>query len=129
MLASQLWQDALDVQNASNLSGVVHSFGKVLDALWEEARAGGHGTAWVNTHPITRLWVDKLASLARVQDLGNANVMAAYDSVHANLELARALEARPVAANACPICGDAQPSDPEPCEVCSTEAKPWTDLG
>jgi hypothetical protein len=24
------------------------------------------GTAWVNQHPITRLWIDKLTSLARM---------------------------------------------------------------
>ena len=60
-------KDALMVQNACNLSGVVHSLDTVVTDLWEEANRIGKGTDWVNTHPIVKAYVDKLASLSRVQ--------------------------------------------------------------
>jgi hypothetical protein len=58
-------QWAIDCQDASNLSGVVHSFDKAVSAIWEEAHRTGKGTAWVNTHPIVTLYLSKLASLNR----------------------------------------------------------------
>jgi hypothetical protein len=60
--------EALTVQDACNLSGVVHAFAEVLDDLWQHAHAAGQGTNWVNCHPITRAFVGKLASLSRLQD-------------------------------------------------------------
>jgi len=72
-------KDALNVQNACNLSGVVHSFDKVVTDLWEEANRIGKGTDWVNTHPIVQAYVDKLASLARVQSNVN-NVFDAFEA-------------------------------------------------
>ena len=60
--------EAIAVQNASNLSGVVRSFHEVLsNTLWPSARAKGYGTQWVNTHPITRLFIAKLADLSGYQ--------------------------------------------------------------
>jgi len=60
---------ALEVQNATNLSGVAHSFAEVLSfALWPEARELGQGTDWVNTHPISKLFVSKLVDLSEYQD-------------------------------------------------------------
>lgn len=56
--------EALEVQTAVNLSGVVHSFARATEVLWSEARRLGEGTNWVNEHPISRLFVDKLVSLA-----------------------------------------------------------------
>ncbi len=66
MTYQQAAQMALDCQDASNLSGVAKSFaGPVMDALWDEARRTGHGTDWINQHPIVTLFLDKLASLNR----------------------------------------------------------------
>lgn len=67
MITKQMWQQALDVQDASNLSGVAHSFDKIIDEVWAEARELGKGTDDVNTHPLVRLWGDKLAHLAGLQ--------------------------------------------------------------
>ena len=54
----------LQVQDAVNLSAVVLEFNDVLrETLWPEARKRGLGTAWINTHPITTLFLDKLCSL------------------------------------------------------------------
>lgn len=56
---------ALDVQDACNLSGVVRSFALVTEALWEEARRTDQGTEWVNQHPVSVLFVNKMDSLVR----------------------------------------------------------------
>src|SRR5712691_2375220 len=57
---------ALDVQDACNLSGVLASFKEIVhEVLWPEARRLGHGTEWVNTHPIVTLFLSKLGSLNR----------------------------------------------------------------
>jgi hypothetical protein len=63
-----LAREALDVQDACNLSGVVRTFARVVGDLWSLANAAGGGTEWVNRHPVSKVWVDKLASLAGVQN-------------------------------------------------------------
>lgn len=66
-------QDALDVQNACNLSGVVYSLATCVGDLWEEARRLKKGTDWVNQHPIVQMYVDKLSSLTGLHNvLGKA---------------------------------------------------------
>lgn len=64
----QLAREALDVQNACSLSGVSQSFAKaVLDlrAVLREANGGNPpDTLTVNHHPIVRVWLSKLDSLA-----------------------------------------------------------------
>ena len=62
-------QTAIDVQDACNLSGVVHSMGLAVSAVWDEARRQGKGTEFVNSNPIMYLYIDKLASLNRTQCL------------------------------------------------------------
>jgi hypothetical protein len=60
---AQHCRTAMTVQDASNLSGVVHSLDEILSDLWVMARALGQGTAWVNHHPICRLCASKIAHL------------------------------------------------------------------
>jgi len=55
---------AIAVQDACNLSGVVQTWAKVVSALWAYAHEHGHGTTWVNQHPVNVLFVDKVAQLA-----------------------------------------------------------------
>jgi hypothetical protein len=63
-------RQALLVQDACNLSGVVHSFSEILTSvLWPEARQTGKGTDFVNQHPISKLFADKIADLARVRNI------------------------------------------------------------
>ncbi len=60
-ISRSMWQQALDSQSASNLSGLAHFLVRVLD----EMRANGiHGTEALNTHPIVRLVVAPMAHLA-----------------------------------------------------------------
>lgn len=55
------WQQALDSQSASNLSGLAHFLVRVLDEL----RASGiTNTDDLNTHAIVRLVVAQMAHLA-----------------------------------------------------------------
>lgn len=63
----QLAQDALDVQDACNLSGVVHGFSRFMTELNEALP--NLGTDRRNNHPLVRLWVDKLAHLSGLQTL------------------------------------------------------------
>ena len=66
MTIQQAAQTALDVQDACNLSGVLASFKEIVhEVLWPEARRLGHGTEWVNQHPIVTLFLSKLGSLNR----------------------------------------------------------------
>lgn len=78
MTYKELAQQSLDIQDASNLSGVVH-------AMALEARERGHGTGWINQHPIVTLFIDKLAHLNRSQ-ADNPAVSKAYDQVHKIIE-------------------------------------------
>lgn len=61
----QLAQDALDVQDASNLSGVVKGFDQAIADL--KGNLPNLGSYQINNHPIVRIWVDKLASLAGLE--------------------------------------------------------------
>lgn len=62
---AELIKEAIDVQDACNLSGVVQSFARAMSDLWSIANeTGGKGTTWVNTHRVARLYSDKIRSLA-----------------------------------------------------------------
>lgn len=59
MLEHKHYKEALSVQDACNLSGVVHSFSKILPAIWESC----DGTDEVNRHPICRLFAEQIMFL------------------------------------------------------------------
>jgi hypothetical protein len=59
------YADALMVQSACNLSGVVHSFSEILSSLVKESQEQGKGTDWVNTHPICVLFAEQITHLAK----------------------------------------------------------------
>jgi uncharacterized protein YfaT (DUF1175 family) len=76
MMQKNLYQDAIELQDASNASGVVHWLSReALPFIWNEIRQeDGTGTADVNAHPIMVLTVDKLASLAHMNDYGSTSL-------------------------------------------------------
>lgn len=85
MTIQQAAQQALDIQNASNLSGVAITLSETLtETIWPEALRIGRGTEWVNQHPIVTLFLDKLNSLNRIQCFCDSDrrVSSAYDAVH-----------------------------------------------
>ena len=67
-------RDAIQVQDACNLSGVANSMGEAMSDLWAMARALGKGTDWVNNHPICRLYASKIAHLTGM--FASANTVA-----------------------------------------------------
>ena len=71
---AQAAQAALDVQNASNLSGVVHAFSRALSLLVKE------NVPSVRTHPISVLFAVQVGYLAGTSYLceEKANYDAAY---------------------------------------------------
>lgn len=67
----ELIKEAIDVQMACNLSGIVHSFSRAMADLWEIAREKGKGTDFVNTHRVARLYASKIQSLSGDVKLGD----------------------------------------------------------
>jgi hypothetical protein len=68
----QLAQEAIDVQDACNLSGVAHGLSRAVTALWDlSGQKGVHfgpvmSVQEINQHPIVKMWVSKLHDLARL---------------------------------------------------------------
>jgi hypothetical protein len=60
---AELAREALLVQDACNIGGVSRSFAQAMADL----HAHVPGTNERNTHPITRVWIDKLSALAGIQ--------------------------------------------------------------
>lgn len=77
------YEMALESQSACNLSGIVKSLALVMDRIWEEARAAGQGTEWVNTHCICRLYAEQIYHLSS----GNKDTSYgdAYNAVEAKI--------------------------------------------
>lgn len=70
---AKLAADAIAVQDACNLSGVVHAFSRAMTALSEM----GLDTNAKNTHPIAILYSSKIASLTGSESRGAFST--AYD--------------------------------------------------
>lgn len=74
-----LAREALAVQDACNLSGVVHGFSRSISRL--RALLPMAGTDAINRHPVCQLWADKIAQLSGTQTLGTSVMFAAYREV------------------------------------------------
>lgn len=62
-----IYRLALQVQDASNMNGVVHSLEhEVLPAIRQEPGYAEQGTAYVAQHPVVLLFLDKLVSMTHV---------------------------------------------------------------
>lgn len=79
MTLTELAREALRVQNACNLTGVVHGWSRAVSELRENLPDAG--TAEINRHPINVLWADKCADLAGVPRLGPEAYSRAYSVV------------------------------------------------
>jgi hypothetical protein len=77
----QLAQEALNVQDACNLRGVLRSFHEASVTLGRLPECTG--TEWVNTHPIMMLYADKVASLTGMQGDDGSSWGVAYDDCKA----------------------------------------------
>lgn len=69
----ELAQEALQVQDASNLSGVATSFSQVVRECRARLESEGRGSSQeLQTHPVIQMWADKIASLTHTQGAWNA---------------------------------------------------------
>lgn len=73
----ELAQQALDVQNASNLTGVLNAWFRAACRLRVLL---GDSTTHLHHHPITRVWSDKVASLCGTQAL-DVSLMQEFNAV------------------------------------------------
>ena len=66
-----LAQNALNVQDAVNLSGIIHSFSKDISrlrVLLNEELGNEFSTDKLNQHPVCQLYANKITSLTRDYD-------------------------------------------------------------
>lgn len=61
---SELINEAWQIQNACNLSGVVHSFSRAMTRLWALHFDKQVSTTDMNTHIVSKLYASKILSLA-----------------------------------------------------------------
>jgi hypothetical protein len=73
----QMAKLSLDIQNACNLSGVVHSFSLVCSSLRRLPET--EGTQATNQHPVVTLFLSKLCSLNRTEGPTCEEFGKAYD--------------------------------------------------
>ena len=73
MLTSSDYQSTLSSQSACNLSGIIHSWHRIITKIWDEAKANNKGTDWVNAHPINRLFAEQAMHLTRSTDWNDAH--------------------------------------------------------
>jgi len=64
MIEKKDYQDALMVQSACNLSGIVNSFTEILSRILEQAQSVGQGTDFGNQHPICVLFAEQIKHLS-----------------------------------------------------------------
>jgi hypothetical protein len=82
-----IYRNALDVQSASNLSGVVFQFARDMEQVNREVRASGGGTEEVNKHPVCRLYAEQVAWLTGAGSCGNTETYRqAYDACRRKVE-------------------------------------------
>jgi hypothetical protein len=86
-MAVNIYRNALDVQDASNLSGVVYQFARDMKVICEEVRASGGVTEDVNRHAVCRLYAEQIAHLSGAGVTSDSkSYRQAYDICHAKAE-------------------------------------------
>ena len=60
----ELARNVLLIQDACNLSGVVHSFSIAMSILCEYKYQLNQGTDWVNNHPVAKMYASKIHALS-----------------------------------------------------------------
>ena len=58
------YRDAIAVQSACSLSGIVNSLNAVLPKIWNEARSKNQGTDYVAHHPIVLMYTTQILYLS-----------------------------------------------------------------
>lgn len=76
-ILQKLAAEALQIQDACNLCALVGRFDEVLKELHRHPQC--KGTDWINHHPVTLVWLDKLCDLS---GLPRTFPDAAYNAVY-----------------------------------------------
>lgn len=71
-----IYQTALNVQDACNMSGVLFSFAECMKTINEEMRKQGEGEDYRRQHPVVIMFLSKLNSMAESFD----SFSSAYDA-------------------------------------------------
>ena len=82
---TNIYRLALQVQDASNPSGVIHSlFNEVLPAIREEPGYREQGTSYLAHHPVLLLFLDKLVSMTGAGWIHDTDmqISSAYTTAH-----------------------------------------------
>lgn len=66
---NNVYQTAIDLQNACNLSGLAQTLAQMTTEIWEEARENGEGTEYVNRHPAVVLMLAQMLALSTGEEL------------------------------------------------------------
>jgi hypothetical protein len=74
-----VYQTAIDAENACNLSGLAHTLAQMMPIIWDEARRLGEGTEYVNTHPAVVLMLNTMIGLATGDVLRPSALSIAWD--------------------------------------------------
>jgi hypothetical protein len=88
---AQLAQEALTVQDACNLSGVVHGWSRSISRLRE--LLPGAGTNEINRHPISQMWAYKIYEMTGCASTSCEEFSRTYAAVR---ELAKPPTVRPM---------------------------------
>ncbi len=116
----ELAQQVLDVQDACNLSGVVHSWSEAITNLRQLMPSAS--TDAINRHPINKLWVDKVAHLTGSQTLSDQGV---YEDTYRVVNEMAASKSGPI--HPC-NCGDGScAAQPGHCGGYKVDAEPLKD--
>lgn len=65
-LLKHVAKEAIQIQSAVNLSGVVCTWAQAMDVICELDKRENHGTEWKNSHPINRLFATQVAHLTGI---------------------------------------------------------------
>lgn len=74
-MQKQDYEEAINVQDACNLSGVIFEWAEIMQRICDESHKDGKGTDWKNNHPINVLFAHK------VYDMVNVHSSLSYDGI------------------------------------------------
>lgn len=80
-----IYSEAIEVQNAVNLGAIVYGFAELLDGIRSEPGYKQMGTQYINEHPVTVMFVNKLASLCHADAPGRYSYAYAICREHGKL--------------------------------------------
>lgn len=88
---TNIYREALDIQDASNLGGLCRAFSRVVEAIQLELRQDCSRAALKN-HPVFILWVDKIIDMAGERVPSDVYTKAYYECERRAKELFEALK-------------------------------------